>query len=71
MANCWVPQRHDHLILVNKNMDEKEYLEKGVGGGEEKKKSFFDVGSIYVELRLKTGNQCGFGGLLGALRFHS
>jgi hypothetical protein len=64
MANCWVPQRHDHLILVNKNMDEKEYLEK-------KKKSFFDVGSIYVELRLKTGNQCGFGGLLGALRFHS
>jgi hypothetical protein len=37
MPNPWVSLRHDQFIPVNKTVNKKEQLEKGLVGGEEKK----------------------------------
>jgi hypothetical protein len=37
MPNPWVPKRCDQLILVNKAVNEKEQLEKGLEEEEEQK----------------------------------
>jgi hypothetical protein len=44
MPNPWVSLRHDQLILVNKAVNEKEQLEKGLEE-EEGKNTLFDLDS--------------------------
>jgi hypothetical protein len=48
MPNPWMSLRHDLLIPVNKAVNEKEQLEKGLEEEEEEKKSL-----IYLKFSMK------------------
>jgi hypothetical protein len=61
MLNPWVSLRCDQLIPVNKAVNEKEQLEKGL---EEEDKKMYGMPHL-----MKTASNCA--GCLGGLRLHT
>jgi hypothetical protein len=53
MPNPWVSLRHDQLIPINKAVNEKEQLEKGLEE-EEKKKKLVSVLAAWSSRRIGT-----------------